>query len=32
MTPEELENALFINNMVVKAPYQDCLVYTSRCV
>ncbi|WMB16209.1 hypothetical protein [Akkermansia muciniphila] len=23
MTPEELENALFINNMVVKAPYQD---------
>lgn len=22
MTPEELENALFINNMVVKAPYQ----------
>ena len=23
MTPEELENALFINNMVVKASYQD---------
>ena len=23
MTPEELKNALFINNMVVKAPYQD---------